>query len=188
MHSSQNSQILWASIIASAAVAALVTLLMEYLAKPQLEARKERILERHQQRRAAVLGLRQVAHLPQRIEFYKTAEIMSELPARERIQAAIMEAENLILTAFEILVPSSSYLPLWQGEVGAVTAYLSFTASDPFKDKPKGVTELIGALNYYADLFSLPLWRWKRRHILLRKIKELEPLKHPPVGGQRPKR
>jgi hypothetical protein len=37
--------ILWASILASAGVALVTTLLVEYLAKPGLEARKDRIIE-----------------------------------------------------------------------------------------------------------------------------------------------
>jgi hypothetical protein len=185
MHSSQHSQILWASIVASAAVAALVTLLVEYLAKPQLEARKERILEKNQQRRTALLGLRRIANLPQRIAFYKVAEALGEFasseddapPAadgRERMHIAIMEAQDLLVTAFELLAPSSSYLKLWQGEVGAVMAYLSFIVVDPNQKAPKFATLIVEGLTYYADLFTLSWWRWRRRYSLLKKIKEID--------------
>jgi hypothetical protein len=45
---------LWASILASAAVAVVTTLLVEYLAKPWLEVRKDRILEKDRQRRDSI--------------------------------------------------------------------------------------------------------------------------------------
>lgn len=46
--------ILWASILASAGVAVVTTLAIEYLAKPGLEARKDRILEKRREQRAAI--------------------------------------------------------------------------------------------------------------------------------------
>lgn len=55
--------ILWASILASAGVAVVTTLLVEYLAKPELEARKERILEDKRERRNALKDFRQYAGL-----------------------------------------------------------------------------------------------------------------------------
>lgn len=185
MHSSQHSQVLWATIVASATVAALVTLIVEYLAKPQLEARKERILEKNQQKRAALLGLRRIAHLPQRIAFYRAAEALGEFASggddappvddgRERMSAAIVEAQELLLAAFELLAPSSSYLKLWRGEVGAVMAYLSFIVVDPAQNSPKFARSIVEGLTYYADLFALPWWHWRRRHSLLKQIKEID--------------
>ena len=46
--------VLWASLLASAGVAAVTTLLVEYLAKPWLEARKDRILDKGRQQRTAL--------------------------------------------------------------------------------------------------------------------------------------
>src|SRR6266516_711308 len=61
MHS--VSHVLWASIVASTAVAAFTTLLIEYAAKPRLEARKERILDNDRQQRTAIRSLQRVVGL-----------------------------------------------------------------------------------------------------------------------------
>jgi hypothetical protein len=55
--------ILWVSILASAGVAVVTTLLVEYLAKPWLEARKDRILEKKREMRDAIKGILQVHNL-----------------------------------------------------------------------------------------------------------------------------
>ena len=46
--------VLWASILASAGVALVTTLLVEYLAKPWLEARKDRIVEKNRDQRKGI--------------------------------------------------------------------------------------------------------------------------------------
>src|ERR1035438_6660739 len=61
------SHVLWASILAAAAVSVVTTLLVEYLAKPWLELRKDRILEADQRRREVLRGLRQANFLAFRI-------------------------------------------------------------------------------------------------------------------------
>lgn len=58
---------LWASIFASAVVAVVTTLLVEYLAKPGLEARKERILESKRERRTALKNIDRATYLAGRI-------------------------------------------------------------------------------------------------------------------------
>lgn len=50
-----------ATILTSAGVAGTVTLLVEYAAKPHLEARKERILERHRRRREIITRVGDIA-------------------------------------------------------------------------------------------------------------------------------
>jgi hypothetical protein len=55
--------VLWASIFASAGVALVTTLLIEYFAKPGLEARKDRILEDRRDQRNALKDLRLYARL-----------------------------------------------------------------------------------------------------------------------------
>jgi hypothetical protein len=59
--------ILLASILASAGVALVTTLLVEYLAKPWLEARKERILDKSRQRRAALTNFLRTINLANRL-------------------------------------------------------------------------------------------------------------------------
>jgi hypothetical protein len=55
--------VLWASILASAGVALIVTLVVEYFAKPGLEARKDRILEDRREKRAAIKGIKHASIL-----------------------------------------------------------------------------------------------------------------------------
>ena len=66
--------ILWASILASAGVALVTTLLVEYLAKPGLEARKERILEDKRARRVSVKGILRAWFIARRLQAYKASD------------------------------------------------------------------------------------------------------------------
>jgi len=61
LHSRLMHSVSWPSILASALVALVVTLVVEYLAKPGLEARKDRILEYNQEQRAALKRVGQAA-------------------------------------------------------------------------------------------------------------------------------
>jgi hypothetical protein len=63
LHSRLMHSVSWPSILASALVALVVTLVVEYLAKPGLEARKDRIIEYNREQRAALKRVRRAANL-----------------------------------------------------------------------------------------------------------------------------
>lgn len=64
--------ILWASLLASAGVAVVTTLLVEYLAKPSLEARKDQILEDRRWQRNALRDLKRCAIQARELYVYGT--------------------------------------------------------------------------------------------------------------------
>lgn len=55
--------VVWASVVASVFFAAVVTLLIEYLAKPGLEVRKDRILEYNREQRIAIKKVKHASYL-----------------------------------------------------------------------------------------------------------------------------
>ena len=84
--------VLWASILASTRVAAVTTLLVECLAKPWLEARKERILQSDRQRRAALNGFKRAAFLAGTLVAYRDmADLSDVLSGRMNKRAADIE-------------------------------------------------------------------------------------------------
>ena len=82
--------VLWASILASAGVAIVTTLLVEYLAKPGLEARKERILEDRRQQRTALNNMKQSLYLATRLVLYEEGVNDGSIPP-EQFQKAVAE-------------------------------------------------------------------------------------------------
>ena len=100
--------VLWASIFASGGVALLTTLLVEYFAKPSLEARKERILEKKREHRAALRELGRAIYLAHNILAVRDDQEEPVLRKR-RIQYAA-DAERLVLDAYEKLrIPREVY-------------------------------------------------------------------------------
>lgn len=72
LHSRPMHSVSWPSILASALVALVVTLIVEYLAKPRLEARKDRIIEYNRDRRATLKRLSRAANLAMWLcDYYK---------------------------------------------------------------------------------------------------------------------
>lgn len=91
--------VLWASIFASAGVALVTTLLVEYFAKPGLEARKDRILESSRERRTAIKQIRQV--------YFLVADIYAHRPEnevlRQRAHKIALDIERLMDGVFQVI-------------------------------------------------------------------------------------
>jgi hypothetical protein len=93
----------WATVLTSALVAAFVTLLIEFMAKPRLEARKERIVEEYSNTRALIRALnlcqyhigRFVVHLdsPSRTQI----DHLLFLNVKEDLSSASVELQRILL-------------------------------------------------------------------------------------------
>jgi hypothetical protein len=104
--------ILWASILASAGVAVVTTLLVEYLAKPGLEARKDRILEDRRQKRSALKDIKRCSSLARQLYVWgrARAEGADEITValKEQAQKMAEEIDELAKRAYgPIKVPAS---------------------------------------------------------------------------------
>jgi hypothetical protein len=185
-----TSHVLWASIAASAAVAAFVTLLIEYLAKPWLEVRKDRILETTRRRRAALHGLRRAAALEGRIRGLQQAQANQMLDRhepneirhaqayaliRDRIVRLAVEAGPLVAAAGEEMDAPAALNEDWHRSVGTVLGVTATLERDAWPDEQ--AWNLFGVafhrLGGYAVLFATSRWRWWRRYKLIREIASL---------------
>jgi len=176
--------VVWASVIASVFFAAFVTLLIEYFAKPGLEARKDRILDKGRQRRDAINGTRRANLLAFRFLTYKDHPKMVEATSvqADRIAAEIAERT---LTAFEYIDVPKSISREWEYVTSSMNAYattfpaytIALPAASP--DIPgeywEGLKEALLQLKDFEDLFFTTKWHPWRRRKLIKKIKSSVP-------------
>jgi hypothetical protein len=169
-HPGTSSGVIWASVLASAGVAAVVTLAIEWAAKPGLEARKERILERSRERRAALRALRRTAHLIGRVHQIGSGGI--DPVYGDRMTRLAAEAEQLVTDANERIDVSAVLRYEWTRTLGAIYGVLMWIQSDtPATPKLwRMLDENAKRLELYLDLLGCPRWRWKRRRDLVRQL------------------
>lgn len=166
-----TSQVLWASILASAAVAVVTTLVIEYLAKPWLEVRKDRILERSQQRRKALRDFRRVTLIVlQLVELHghSTSQILLDRGVK---YAA--EAEELLMDVEEPDIPSQLQTD-WDNAITAALTFLYWMQKElPPERRWDDFTQIVYKLIAYNQLFKAPRWRWLKKRKLIRQIQFL---------------
>jgi hypothetical protein len=145
----------------SAGVSALVTLVADYFARPGLEARKERILERHRARREFARSARQILVLASALstdpppDFDHAQEALYALEMtrlREEIgQAAV--ASQLALTSFSLDLPTRVRGPVarFAGQARGIST------SD--KDDQQAGRELVVIASPLVDYFDSRGWR-----------------------------
>jgi hypothetical protein len=161
----------WASVAASILVALVTTLLIEYLAKPRLEVRKDRILEADRKRRANLDDLHHCMVAAQEIVSLCDLPLEAELLHERAIERA-RGIEARLEQVWELDVP-----PDVQDAWLRLTAAMSATALQIQVDGP--TADLCEYLDAEADLafgFEVLLRtrrvRWIRRRSLKRKICE----------------
>jgi hypothetical protein len=174
MHSTSQSQVVWASIVASAIVAGLVTVLIEYLAKPRLEARKERILDADRRKREALYGLRRAVDLTHRLHGFSQSKYRDEPATRERIKRWAGEVEQLVDTAYVTISAPDSLSTNWRYLAGYVAGFLASVQTEDDKSAWKGVSSVFDDLDWYLALFTTPRWRWRRRRTIVNTLIELD--------------
>jgi hypothetical protein len=164
--------VVWASVIASAFVALVTTLLVEYLAKPGLEARKERILEERREQRKVTNGLGQVALLVGRLSIYHAdSELYSSLD--EYVNGIAKELREHVILAHKIIDIPEPIKEKW-GRTTAELLAFSLALQSGRRATGKQLERLEAAcdiLDNFIALLRMPRWHIRRTHKLVMKIK-----------------
>lgn len=171
--------VLWASILASAGVAVVTTLLVEYLAKPGLEARKERILESKREQRAALKSITRCTFLARRVSNLGRAEadrygrkVVRTLSAKAKAMAAEIE-ELIVPSTREIFDGPAWMIDEWHNSVIIMEGFSIFFRS--IDAPPEGAWEELKSaadrMDDFVTLLTTSNWHLWRRHKLIKKIK-----------------
>ena len=170
--------ILWASLLASAGVAVVTTLLVEYLAKPSLEARKERILESKREQRAALKSIIRCTFLARRVSVLGRAEgdgydreVVHVLSTNAKAMAA--QIEELATSAYEVFDAPAWMRDEWYKSTVIMMGFSIFFSSidRPPEDAWKELDSAADRMDDFVTLLTTSnrhLWR-KRR--LVKKIR-----------------
>jgi hypothetical protein len=164
-----NSHILWASILASTIVAAFTTLLVEYVAKPWLEVRKDRILESNQRQRSALRGLSHATTLAGRMIALR--DLQSNPLAREQTMEFATEVGKCVTVAYEELT-----VPKFFGDDWVKATSITYTFSMlvqkavPSEDSWNEFDVITDQLDRYDAILRTPLRHLWRRNKLKREI------------------
>ena len=163
-----QAHVIWLTAFVSALTAGIVTLAIEYAAKPWLDARKHRILELSKLRRDAVRDLRRANYLCDQVREYRDHLNWEEL--RIKFTAQLKELEPLLERLAEqtpdilakrlqnaLLVPSAQV-----AACASLTAQKDATLADMwsvFDPAAIGLKDLYGYL-------TTERWRWLKRRKL----------------------
>lgn len=161
----------WLTLLASAGVALVVTLLVEYLAKPWLEARKDRILDNNRGKRKAIKGVARSAYLAGRLVPYKNdPNVASKLA--DDMDAITKDLRECVILAYEVIDVPESVEQQW---IEAVTAINIFALASHTGQPTERVWErFFAAAQRLEDLGALlrtSKWHYRRRRRLVLKIK-----------------
>lgn len=165
--------ILWASVLASAGVAVVTTLLVEYLAKPGLEVRKDRILEAKQEQRAAINDMRRASLLLIRMAYY-LAGLRDGTTSAQAFEKALTEFCECTVRPFEVINPPKKIADEWHDTIVALYRYSSM---EPEVQRPTAIQErfplAFARLGLFHTYFTTAKWHIRRRHQLIKRIKWL---------------
>jgi hypothetical protein len=149
-------------VLVPAAVAVATTLLVEYAAKPSLEARKERILDQDRRRRTALRGVERVSYLGGRLLALREAPGVEY--GRERGRAIAAELGPLIETAMEDLDVSGDPGEWWFGAMVTVRAHTLLVRDDRIAaGQWDEFSASVDVIDLIGSLLVVPRWRVIRR-------------------------
>jgi hypothetical protein len=166
--------ILWASILASAAVAVVTTLLVEYLAKPSLEARKDRILERSRDRRKAIKGFSQVHSLSEQLLLHKQ-QAPDKIP-EDYLRKVTEQFDEKLDAVNDVLKIPDSVAIQWDKASGTMTSFalvarIAETTEEAWEEFEYASDVMYSLYRY----FKTPRWRLLRRRMIIKDIKSYPP-------------
>ena len=170
--------ILWASILASAVVAVITTLLIEYLAKPSLEARKERILETYRDQRQGQKDIHRCMALMMKLRRY-VYKNLADLVSDEYIHRITAELSERITNAAQLLKVPPSLSEEWVLLAIRLQDYEHFLKIELPKELSeeevhKDLAAHYKKLQLFRSYFNLGKWDLERKRVLRRKIKSLQ--------------
>lgn len=119
------------SVLASAAVAAVTTLLIEYLARPWLDARKDRVVEDHRQRRTAINGVKRSLTLIGELQVLGTSkeEIDILTQRAKQIAAEIEKLMDVCGESIDIGIPRPT-INEWTRATVAISMFAAIFQSE----------------------------------------------------------
>jgi hypothetical protein len=174
--------ILWASVGVSAGVAIITTVLIDFLFKPGLEARKDRILEKRRDKRAAMVNLRRATRLVNNLKLFASGALMQfagqiENPAlvRERMDNLMAELSECIVKVHTTIDIPNEVFEQW-ATLGTMTQLVT----EVFHLRPMNDEALVDLLDYLFRLLQFfnrylaaPKWNLRRRQHLRDEISSL---------------
>ena len=179
------------NVLVPALVAAFVTLVIEYVAKPRLEARKERILERHRETRALLRLFGQVT-----FQMGQHAVVVTDpRDDEEDLVAALREATLDRMSAFAAAYTDAGPLSLTGLGEEAVAAFAADSLA-LIRARQHGVVaeegvdaQLVTRYDRLAqavgEAVDVKPWQWRRRARARRALDALEPGRERPAEAGR---
>ena len=166
--------VVWASVIASVFVAAFVTLAIEYLAKPRLEVRKERILEKSRERHKAINDFRRAVNLAMRLTAYKGQPPQMVVSLMDdHIKRSAIDLQEHTLAAGEFIHAPESVRREWEYAVSSMNAYATVLPAG-LQHLPDNFWAMFedasNQMKVFYRLFTTSRWHPLRRRMLIRKI------------------
>lgn len=159
------------TVLISALVAVLTTLLVEYFAKPRLEARKERILEEARGRRLVLSKLRLTAFL-----FIKLHQSMHQDSPMQAFEDPDVIADRIRLTIDPTVeVAMGGDFGLSSAERASLMAYvavLEFWRDEP-ADFEQNSDMVVECLDLAIKALETPAWRLVANHRIRRQALNL---------------
>ncbi|NJC15630.1 hypothetical protein F4558_005456 [Micromonospora profundi] len=153
-------------------MAAFTTLLIEYLAKPWLEVRKERILDRDRRRRGALHGMNQALFLAGRLVALREAQDNEVL--RERAVNMAAEIEPLVMTAVHELEVPARLEEEWTDSTSAMVSSIIILKREPPAEEVWQRFDIASEIaGCFADLLGTPRRRWRKRRKLVKEIRSI---------------
>jgi hypothetical protein len=162
--------VLWASVIAAAFVAAVITLLIEYFAKPSLEVRKERILDESRRQRDALANFTRAANLANRLVPYKGQPAQMVSLMEDHIKRSAIDLQEYMLTAGEFMHVPKSVRREWEYTLSSMNALatvlpgsLQYLVDDFWEKFEAAFTQI----RLFHKLFKTSRWHpWRRRKLI----------------------
>lgn len=162
--------ILWASLLASAGVAVVTTLLVEYLAKPALEARKERILEKKRDKRNAIKGIWQAYGLLGQLQLDKN-HAPYKIP-EQHLRTVTEEVSEKVDAAFDVLKIPDSVGGQWDRAAATIHIFAFEVQVGELPEEAweelESATEVLYTFYHY---FRARRWRLLHRRMIIKDLK-----------------
>jgi hypothetical protein len=173
--------VVWASVLSSAFVALVVTLVVEYFAKPGLEARKDRILETSRERRNAIKKVKRASYLAANLltshtsESPDSAEDNTEWTSmlNDRAYEMAVEMDELAESAFELINVPRRVESEWVEATGIMSGFaMLFQINNNLSDDHWEKLRIARArMHFFAELLRTSRWRRSQRYALMIMIK-----------------
>jgi len=162
--------ILWLSVGVSAGVAIITTVLIDFLFKPGLEARKERILEKKRDKRKAIKGFSQLHSLSEQLLLHKQ-QVPDKIP-EEYLRKVTEQFDEKLDAVNDVLKIPDSVGRQWDKASGTITTFalvarIGETTEEAW-EQFEYASDVMHSLYRY---FKTPRWRLLRRRMIIKDIK-----------------